>query len=93
MSVYIAMGYLDGEVTDTVTTFMITEALEKHFPLGEVYRYSEEPHGMQWRVLQRSTRVKREHTSDGFTGTWATLLPIKPEDVPELVRMTALMAT
>jgi len=92
MSVCLLIGFLDGEVTDVVTSFMNSEEAEKHFSLGNVYSYSEEPQGMQWRVLQRSTRVRRQHTSEGFVGTWAVLLPINPEDVPELVRIIALVS-
>lgn len=82
-------GFLDGELTDSfANSSMTAEDMERHFPVGEVYFYAAEPQGMQWRVLQRS-----EPSNMYNMRYFAVLHPIKDEDVPEIVRMAALMAT
>jgi hypothetical protein len=85
MSKQITVGFLDGEITDVTSQWMTSQTVEGHFSVGDVYVYTQEPHGMQWRVLQRSTRI------NATTGTYAALLPCKAEQVPEIVRMVALM--
>ncbi|AXC36490.1 hypothetical protein HOT57_gp46 [Pseudomonas phage phCDa] len=88
MSKELSIGLLDGEITDVFTTWMTPTELDRHFSLGEVYTLAKEPQGMQWRVLQRATKTG---ASSGLIGTWAALLPINAEQVPEIVRMAALM--
>ena len=83
-------GILDGELTDSfsIVDFMTDDDIERHFPIGEVYLYSEEPQGMQWRTLQRSAPAGMYNMR-----YFAVLHPIKETNVPEIVRMAALMAT
>lgn len=88
MSIQLTIGFLDGEITDVTTEWMTSETIERHFSVGEVYSLNKEPQGMQWRVLQRSTKTG---ATTGLVGTYAALLPCKPEQVPEIVRMVALM--
>lgn len=86
MTIHFIVGVLDGEITDLVSKiYMTANQCEDHFPLGEVYMYAKEPQGMQWRVLQRRSPKKGDYTS------FAMLLPSTPEQVPEIVRMIALV--
>lgn len=92
MSKHIIIGVLDGDITDIVTTWMNSEVMEIHFPVGSVYRLAIETLGGDkiWRTLQRGgewTHLQNGHK----TRMHAMLLPIKEEDVPEIVRMAALM--
>lgn len=87
MTIQLIVGVLDGEITDTVTAmFMTANQCEDHFPLGEAYMYAKEPQGMQWRVLQR-----RGGGTQGKVRNFSMLLPLQPEQVPEIVRMLALL--
>jgi hypothetical protein len=89
MSYQLIIGVLDGEITDVTTTWMNSEVMEIHFPIGEVYRLASEGGDVpQWRVLQRSTKTG---ATSGLVGTYAALLPAWPEQIPEIVRMVALM--
>lgn len=85
MMPHLTIGLLNGEITDVTTEWMASAEVERHFSIGEVYAYTQEPQGMQWRMLQRSA------TYADRSGTWASMLPCKPEQVPEIVRMVALM--
>lgn len=85
MSVQLTIGLYEGEITDVTTTWMISDEVACHFPLGEVYTYGRELQGFQWRVLQRGRKI------EGRSKTYPALLPCEPEDVPEIVRMAALM--
>lgn len=92
MSSHLIIGVLDGEITDVTTVWMNSEVMEIHFPVGEVYRQAVETKGgdVLWRVLQRGsewTRLENGHKSRMSP----MLLPLKEEDVPEIVRMVALM--
>lgn len=92
MSTQLIVGVLDGEITDIVTKWMNSDAIEIHFPIGEVYRLASETQNgdKMWRVLQRGnewTRLENGHK----TRMSPMLLPMKEEDVPEIVRMVALM--
>lgn len=87
MNVKIIAGVLNGELIDTIfDTYLSTITCEDHFPLGEVYRYAEEsPGNMAWRILQRKS-------VEGKTTVWySQWLPIRGKDIPEIVRMIALM--
>lgn len=81
----LTIGVLDGEITDTASTWLTSDEVARHFPIGEVYTYGKEPQGMQWRVLQRGRNI------EWVTKTFPSLLPCKAEDVPAIVRMVALM--
>lgn len=89
MSKQLTVGILEGEITDVYAGSMIAEEMQRHFPIGEVYTLMQEAQGKQWRVLQRSRRSRKQCNS--IRGTFASLLPCKPEQVPEIVRMVALM--
>ena len=86
MTIKFIIGVVNGEITDTVNdTYMTANQCEDHFPLGEVYMYAKEPQGMQWRVLQRRGGWDGDHRK------FSMLLPSTPSQVPEIVRMAALM--
>lgn len=85
MNTYIAIGLHNGEITNISTTFMPSDEVDRHFPIGTVYRYAYETKGYMWRVLQRGKMVTQS------TGFYAQLLPIDAGDVPEIVRMIALL--
>jgi hypothetical protein len=51
------------------------------YPFGDLYARYLEPQGLQWRILQRGTR-------DGDSKTYMdALLPIKVEQLPEIVQV------
>lgn len=84
-------GFLNGEITDSFrNVWMTAEELEEHFSVGTVYVLNEEPQGMQWRVLQR--RGPDLPTQYGRMYMHAQLLPMKEENIPNLVRMAALVS-
>lgn len=85
MSLQLSIGLYEGEITDVTTTWMTSDEVARHFSLGEVYTYGKEPQGFQWRVLQRGRKI------EGLSKTYPSLLPCASEDVPEIVRMAALM--
>jgi hypothetical protein len=74
---------LDGEIMRMSEAFGNATAgmLGSKFPFGDVYVRYKEPQGLQWRVLQRSTRQ-----SDVMT-YFDALLPIKVEQLPEIVQV------
>lgn len=87
MTIQFIVGVLNGEVIGTVNDlYMSANQCEDHFPLGEVYMYAKEPQGMQWRVLQRRGGGTKQQVR-----RFSMLLPSQPEQVPEIVRMVALM--
>ena len=87
MTIQFVVGVLNGEIIETVSDIgMTANQCEDHFPLGEVYMYVKEPQGMQWRVLQR-----RGGGSQLAVRKFSMLLPATPEQVPEIVRMIALL--
>lgn len=92
MIYHLIVGVLEGEITDVTTTWMTSEAIEIHFPIGEVYRLSVETvdGDKTWRVLQRGGAWVSSPIG-GKTRMLPMLLPVKEEDVPEIVRMVALM--
>lgn len=89
MNLQLTIGLYEGEITDVTTMWLTPDEVERHFSLGEVYAYAKEPQGMQWRVLQRGARKK--YPGYANPGTYPALLPCEPKDVPEIVRLAALM--
>lgn len=55
--------------------------LASKFPIGEVYVRFQEPRGLQWRILQRGTRI------DDVRSYYDAIIPIKVEDLPEVVQV------
>lgn len=76
------VNVVNGEVMHVVDTGWCTAAkIAGMFPFGEVYIQVEENQAIQWRVLQRPTRDSDKHSY------FAQLLPIKVEQLPEIVQV------
>lgn len=87
MSTHLIIGLLNGEITDVIENIYLTaQQIEDHFPIGEAFMLAKEPHGPQWRVLQRSKDLETPKMR-----YFTQLLPIKVEQLPEIIRMAALM--
>jgi hypothetical protein len=54
------------------------------FPIGEVYARFLEPQGLQWRVLQRGSRI------DDVRSFYDAIIPMAVEDLPECVQLVHL---
>lgn len=59
----------------------LSSHLANKFPIGDVYVRMLEPQGIQWRVLQRGTRMDDKRTF------FDALLPINVDQLPDVVQV------